>query len=79
MELTTIQISKQTRDKLNSLRVYRRVTYDEVIDALTSPIPSGDEEGDYTDEFRASLLRSLIDMKNGNAYSSSEAKARLGV
>ena len=79
MGFTTIQIRKETREKLNGLRFYRRTTYDEVIEALVSLIPSGDDEGDYTEEFRASLLRSLTDMRSGRTYSSTEVKKRLGV
>ncbi len=77
--MTTIQISKETREKLNGLKFYRRATYDEIIDALVNLVPSGDNEGEYTDEFRASLLRSLTDMKSGRSYSSVEVRKRLGV
>ena len=32
-------------------------------------IPEKDDEGEYTDEFRASLLRSLNDRKYGKVHS----------
>lgn len=31
-------------------------------------IPEGDDEGKYKPEFRASLLRSLYDLKRGRGY-----------
>ena len=79
MSYTTIQISKSTREKLNKLRPYKRATYDEIIDTLVDLIPEGDEEGEYTDDFRASLLRSLLDIKNGRTYTASEVKKKLGL
>ncbi|MCL5100609.1 MAG: hypothetical protein M1122_01480 [Candidatus Marsarchaeota archaeon] len=76
---TTIQLEKNTREKLNKLRMYKRATYDEIINALMSLIPEGDEEGKYTEEFRASLLRSMIDIKHGATYSSAEVRTKLGL
>ena len=79
MDYTTIQISKATREKLSRLKPYRRATYDETIEALISLIPEGDEEGNYTEEFRTSLLRGLLDIRAGRTYSSSEVRERLGL
>lgn len=79
MNYTTIQISRTTREKLNKLRAYKRATYDEILNALMSLIPEGDEEGKYTEEFRASLLRSLLDVNNKKTYSPAEVKERLGI
>ena len=76
---TTIQINKVTREKLNRLKPYKRATYNEIIMALMDLIPEGDDEGTYTPEFRASLLRSLLDIKHGRTHSSAEVKARFGV
>lgn len=45
-------------------------------DNLLGLIPSGDDEGEYTDEFRASLLRGLIDIKHGRIFSGKEVKFR---
>ena len=45
MDYTTIQISRSTREKLNGLRAYKRMTYDELLNALMSLIPEGDDEG----------------------------------
>ena len=79
MPLTTIQISKQTREKFNKLKYYKKTTYDEIIGALMSLVPTGDNEGTYTEEFRASLLRSLLDINHGRTYTTVEVKKRLGI
>jgi hypothetical protein len=79
MENTTIQISRATREKLNSLRAHKRMTYDELLNALMSLVPEGDEEGMYSEEFRASLLRSLLDVKDKKMHSSEEVKKKLGI
>ncbi len=79
MTYTTIQITKITREKLNKLKPYRRATYDEVIDALMALIPEGDDEGKYTTEFRSSLIRGLLDIKNGRTYTAAELKKQLGI
>ncbi|MDE1857204.1 MAG: hypothetical protein KGH98_03940 [Candidatus Micrarchaeota archaeon] len=79
MSYTTIQIAKSTREKLNALKYYKRATYDEIIEALIALIPEGDDEGKYTQEFRASLLRGLIDIKNRRTYNTAELRSRLGV
>ncbi|HVC58525.1 MAG TPA: hypothetical protein VND15_03570 [Candidatus Acidoferrales bacterium] len=76
---TTIQITKSTREKLNKLRPYKRATYDEMINALMDLIPEGDDEGRYSEEFRASLLRGLLDIKNKRTYTTAEIRTKLGV
>ena len=76
---TTIQLEKTTRNRLNKLKIYKRATYDEIINALIDLIPEGDDEGKYTSEFRASLLRGLLDIRQGRKYSSAEVHAKLGL
>lgn len=79
MVYTTIQISKATREKLSRLKTNGRETYDDLLNSLLGLIPSGDDEGEYSEEFKASLLRSLEDIKLGRTYSLDEAKKMLGV
>lgn len=54
-------------------------TYDEIVNVLIDLVPSGDEEGEYSDEFRSSLLRSLADIRHGRVYSSEDVRRRLGL
>ena len=64
---------------MNKLKPYKRATYDEIIDALMNLIPEGDDEGAYTEDFRASLLRGLLDIKSGRTYTTDQVKKLLGV
>ena len=79
MDYTTIQISRSTREKLNGLRAYKRMTYDELLNALMSLIPEGDEEGIYNKDFRASLLRSFLDVKEKKTHPTEDVKKQLGI
>ena len=79
MTYTTIQVSTAKREKLIKLRVYERETYDELLNTLLDIVPSEDDEGKYTDEFRASLIRALADIKHGRTYSLQEVRKRLKV
>ncbi len=42
-------------------------------------IPSGDEEGEYSDKFKLSLLRGLFDIKQGRISTVSEVKKKLSI
>lgn len=42
-----------------------------------SLIPEGDDEGKYTDEFKASFLEGSLDIAEGRVFSSEEVKRRL--
>jgi len=42
-------------------------------------VPSGDDEGEYTNEFRVSILNARLDLMRGNTISLKEAKKRLGL
>lgn len=46
---------------------------------LIDPIHSKDDEGEYTDEFKASLLRSLTDIKHGKTNSIRDVKEQLEI
>ncbi len=79
MSYTTIQITSETKHKLAQLKSDGRETYDELINALIELIPSKDDEGTYTNEFRASLLRGLLDIRRGRTYSDEEVRKKLGI
>ena len=64
---------------MNGLRAHKRMTYDELLNALMSLIPEGDEEGFYTEDFRASLLRGLLDVKEKKIHTTEEVKKQLGI
>lgn len=79
MAYTTIQINDTTREKLAKLKTRERETYDELLNTLISILPFGDDEGEYTDEFRSSLLHALTDIKHGRVYSMEAVKEALGI
>lgn len=79
MAYTTILVNKETKGRLAKLKSITKETYDELLTALMDIVPSGDDEGAYSEEFKASLLRAILDAKYGRIYSLQEIKARLGV
>ena len=79
MDYTTIQIDKHTRKELNQLKAYPRQTYDSLISSLLELVPNGDDEGEYTDKFRASMLQGLLDLKLNRTTSHEELKKKLGI
>lgn len=79
MAYTTIQILAQTREKLQKLKGSGRETYDELLNKLLLLVPSGDEEGEYTDEFRLSLLNARIQLRTAETHTLEEVKRKLGV
>ena len=46
---------------------------------LLISVPTGDEEAEYTDEFRRSILRGRMDILQGRTISLAEMKKRLGL
>lgn len=79
MSYTTIQIDIHTRTELNKLRNALNQTYDQVLLTLLDIVPQGDDEGKYTDEFKASLIRGMTDIKHGRTSSMAEIKDKLGI
>ncbi len=55
------------------------MTYDELLNALMSLVPEGDDEGVYTEDFRASLLKGLLDLKEKKTHTTEEVKKQLGI
>ncbi len=76
---STVRVANVTKEKIENLKVYKRESIDDVLNKLLALVPDGDEEGKYTEEFRAGLLQSLVESKMGKTYSLSEAKKQLGL
>lgn len=77
MNQSTIRISDSTKMRLDVQKKAGNMTYDKLIRALLSLIPEGDDEGKYTDEFKASFLESSLDVAEGRVISLDELKRRL--
>lgn len=79
MAYTSIQISPKTKEKLASLKGSSRQTYDDVLSMLLELVPEGDEEGNYTSDFRAGLLRAKIQIARGQTISHERLMKKLGL
>jgi hypothetical protein len=76
--ITTIRLSRSTREKLAVLKASPRETYDTLLNKLLALLPNGDEEGLYTDSFRQGLLESRLDVRLGRLTDHEAAKKRWG-
>ena len=77
--VTTIQLSPETRSRLSALKQGPRETYDEVLNKLVALVPTGDDEGDYTQAFRVGLLNARLEIRAGRTLSHSQLKHRLNL
>jgi hypothetical protein len=75
---TSIRMNASTRDRLARLKSNPRETYDELLRKLMALIPEGDEEGRFTDAFRAGLLNARLDVRSGRMTGHAGMKKRLG-
>ncbi|MHB8606503.1 MAG: hypothetical protein ACYDCK_14765 [Thermoplasmatota archaeon] len=79
MAITTIQVKQSTRRKLAKLKAASGHTYDELLMKLLALVPEGDDEGQYTDAFRWSLLEAHLDIKAGRLVPHDRIKRELGL
>ncbi len=77
--ITTIQVTPATRERLSRLKSSPRETYDELLNKLLRLIPEGDEEGQYSEEFRIGLLNARIDIREGRLVAHDQVKKQLGL
>jgi hypothetical protein len=75
---TSIQLLPITRKRLAELKTARE-TYDDLLNKLLKLIPAGDDEGEFTNEFRIGLLNARLDVLRGRTIPHSEVKKRLGL
>ena len=73
---TTIQIKKDLKDRLNSLRLYPNESYDSVIRRI-SELAIDDEP--LSKETIERIEASLKDIKEGKVYTIDEVKKRIGI
>ena len=76
---TTIRLEIATKKGLEVLKEHKRESFDEVIGKLLALVPEGDEEGKYSDEFRAGLLEAHFEAKQGKVISFDKVKKELGL
>ena len=73
---TTIQVKKDLKDKLNSLRLYTHESYDSVIRRLSE---LAEDEEPLSKETIQRIEMSLKDIKEGRVYTTDEVKKRLKI
>jgi predicted transcriptional regulator len=73
---TTIQIKRDLKDRLNSLKLYPNESYDSVIRRL-SELAIDDEP--LSKETIERIEASLKDIKEGKVYTMEEVKKRIGI
>lgn len=73
---TTIQIKRDLKDRLNSLKLYPNESYDSVIRRL-SELAIDDEP--ISKETIERIEASLKDIKEGKVYTMEEVKKRIGI
>ena len=59
MTYTSIQITPETRIRLQKLKEYSRETYDEIINKLMQLVPEENEHGKISDHERARQLHHM--------------------
>jgi hypothetical protein len=79
MANTTIQVDTATRDRLARLKSVSGETYDSLLNKLMSLVPEVDDEGEYSDQFRISLLNARLDVAAGRVSPHEDVKRRLGL
>ncbi|HUY69993.1 MAG TPA: hypothetical protein VMV00_00290 [Candidatus Baltobacteraceae bacterium] len=79
MQNTTIQINKATRARLQEFRIGKRETYDEILNVLMDLVPNGDDEGEYTPEFKMAIIRGILDIKHGRTRTLEQVEKELGL
>ena len=73
---TTIQIKKDFKERLNSLRLYPNESYDSVIRRLSE---LAEDEEPLSREAIEGIEESLKDIKEGRIYTTEEVKKRLKI
>ena len=73
--VTTIQVTEETKDALERMKLYPRETYEEVICRL---IEISKEEEELSTETTQIIEKALEDVKSGRLYSTEEVKKRIG-
>lgn len=73
----SIEISDKTKSELD--RLISNDDYDNIILKLLKLIPAGDDEGEYTPEFRLELLNSKLELIDGDLIDHEKVKEKLGI
>ena len=80
MSNTTIQISSETRQKLEAFKDYPRETYDEIIRKMVVIVKRiSDEEGELSEDTLEDIRVAREQYAAGKGYSTKEVLKKLGI
>lgn len=74
--VTTIQLTEETKKALESLKLFPRETYEDVISRL---VEISKEEEELSTETIQNIEKALEDVKEDRLYSTEEVKKELGI
>lgn len=75
--VTTIQLEKKTKAKLEKMKNYPRESYDDVVNRLLN---IAKEDGkSLSDDTIKNIEKGLSDIKAGRVYTSAQVKKKLGL
>lgn len=72
-QVTTIQLSVETKNELEALKMSSRDTFNDVIEYLI------EDSMEVSEETKKDIERALKDVKEGKVYTHEEVKKRLGL
>ena len=75
--VTTIQLEKKTKSKLDKIKVFPKESYDDVVNSLINV--AEDDEGVLSKSTIKDIEEALDDVKKGRLLSHSQVKKKLGL
>ncbi len=75
--VTTIQLEKKTKSKLNKMKIFPKESYDDVVNRLI--YVAEDDEGVLSKSTIKDIEEALDDVKKGRLLSHSQVKKKLGL
>ncbi len=75
--VTSIQLEKRTKAKLEKLKIFPRESYDDVVNRLLNV--TEEDEGILSEKTIRDLEEGVADIKAGRVYTSEQVKKKLGL
>lgn len=76
-DITTIQIGKNTKHKLDSVKDHPRQTYDEIVSKLIEL--AEEDKMEFSEETKQAIVEARRDIRNGRILSTKELIKELGI
>ena len=75
--VTSIQLEKRTKAKLEKMKIFPRESYDDVVNRLLNV--TEEDEGILSEKTIRDLEEGVADIKAGRVYTSEQVKKKLGL